>query len=217
MKEEIQILHVLTLFLLITSCNNDCGKPGLSHNSNAQEFAKIIPKPRNGGINYSYKMIQEYTKQAKLDTIENGFDSLFIRVWYHSSDTVRVLDLKNKDGGWKGKIHKIISNETRDSIKVLDIMSEECIPKSGWDLFMKKIFLLEILTLSDFSELPIYNTPMDGLFLDVEISSITKYRMYTYSIPHKTGEIKEARNIEQIMKVIENEFGILSLDKYYFQ
>jgi hypothetical protein len=90
------------------------------------------------------------------------------------------------------------------------------IPKSGWTLFNESIFSLGIMTLPDFSELPIYDVPSDGFYLDVEVATTTNYRIYTYGIPYKSEGIAEVSNIINIMKLIESEFGIISLNKYYF-
>ena len=107
--------------------------------------------------------------------------------------------------------------QNQESIRVLNSATESISPRSGWSIFIDDFLSLGIITLPDFSGLASYDIPMDGLFITVEVTTLTNYRIYSYGIPYESTSIKEVSNIMRIMKLIENEFGIPSLDKYYFQ
>ena len=208
--------RLVFLLLLINSCNNS-DKSANSPNVDGKEgFIKIIPNSRNGLPSFAYKETRGYSRQAGLHLIENGFDSLFIRIWY-LNDTIQVLDFKNEHGVWTGVLHKLMTEQNNDSIRIIKTTSEKISPKSGWPYFIDNLFSQGIITLPDISELPVYGIPTHGFFLDVEVATRTKYRIYTYGIPEQSIDIMEVSNIMDIMKLIENEFGILSLHKYYFQ
>ena len=75
------LVGLLFLLQLVNSCNNNSDKPAISQSVDSkQEFSKIIPKDNSGKLNFSYRMTKDYTRQTRLNIIENGFDSIFIRL-----------------------------------------------------------------------------------------------------------------------------------------
>jgi len=216
-KQKISFLiSLILLFLLVNSCNNPDKQVNSTNEKTNQDFIKIIPKPRNGLINPFYERAKEYSIKAGLNIIEDGFDSIFIRIWYPNIDTIRVLDFKKKYSIWAGELNVIVYDQRGDSTRIINKISGRIFPKSGLPFFIDSIISKGITTLPDSWDLPVYSLSTHSYFLYVEIATTTKYRIYTYGIPYEPTGIREVASIMDIMKFIETELGILSLDKYYF-
>ena len=159
-------------------------------------------------INPTFKYIQLDLEGTKLMNYKSGYDSIAIRLWYdYDSDEKDVIEIRKHCDGWVGEYTKIVSY--LDNGKVYNKIGEKrnLYPKSGWDLFTKKIFGLGIITLPDFGDIPDYNPASDGNSIDVEIATKEYYRVYTYLQPRtKKRDIKEANTLETILKLIEAEF-----------
>jgi len=212
-KKLVLIAQLLFLAFLITSCNCNSDKSDGSLKAiSDQEFLKIIPAGNNNQHYFTYVLTQEYTRELGLNIIENGFDSLFFRIWFFYKYKNQVLDFKRKNGTWSAELHNFQVREDIVEYKqiVVKLNSVNITPKSGWDSFINKTISLGILTLPDDSELPGYyiNVPTHADFVVVEIADNKKYRIYSYSLPGWFPEIKEAKAMEDIMKLIEQEFGI---------
>ena len=170
------IMGLSFLMFLFTSCIVKSDKPVLkSDKINKQEFVKIVPKLENGNPYYFCKMAKSYTEQARLTVIENGFDSIFIRLWYVFDFNFRVVELKKQAGIWTGQLHILRDGDVDiGALKSIDsIKSVKISPKSGWDFFINKIWALGIITLPDPSEIPGYYSkelPETAGFVVVEIA-----------------------------------------------
>ena len=51
-------------------------------NSDSRGFIKEIPTFGDGKPDLFYRLSQQKAKQLKLENLENGYDSLQIRIWY---------------------------------------------------------------------------------------------------------------------------------------
>ena len=81
-------------------------------------------------------------------------------------------------------------------------------PKSEWPLLINNLYNLKVLTLPDYRTIPGYFQLADGDVIIVEISSKSIYRFYSYQEPHLyEDKIQDAKQIEEIMGIIENEFS----------
>ena len=158
-------------------------------------------------------MAKSYTEQARLAVIENGFDSMFIRLWYVFDFNLRVVELKKQTGIWSGQLHTLKEGDMAmyELTNIDSIKSVKISPKSGWDFFINKIEVLGIIKLPDPSEIPGYYSrelPETAGFVVVEIGTTKKYRIYSYDTPLLLQKIKETKNMEDIMIFIQDEFGI---------
>jgi len=208
------LISLLFLSLLVASCNYNSDKQSVPQHL----VTKIIPKYKDGRIVYSYEMTKKYTKESGLSIIENGFDSIFFRIWYIYMGTIQVTDFKKQEGVWVAEFHiiKLGLDTVNNDLKVDNFKSSKISPKSGWDFFINKILSLNIMTLPDASEIPGYydGMPTDAEFVVVEIATTTKYRIYDYTSPMLFPEIKEAKAMEDIMLFLEEEFGIKRLSNF---
>lgn len=170
---------------------------------------KMINVFREGNrVNPAFKKIQLDLEGTGLMNYKSGYDSIAIRLWYYyATDEQDVIEIRKHCDGWVGEYTKIVSYLENGKVYNKIGKKKFLYPKSGWDLFTKKIFGLGIITLPDFGDIPDYNPATDGNLIDVEIATKEYYRVYTYLQPRtKKRDIKEANTLETILKLIEKEF-----------
>ncbi|MBO9204666.1 MULTISPECIES: hypothetical protein [Niastella] len=212
------------LFIVIwgslLACNNQNRDSGVKKdNPTADTVVKDIPLDEKGLSPSWYRNKPDVEKKMGLATLENGFDSLQIRLWYGYAfhDTSQLVILTNTKGIWQGDFYNFQYhlNKKGDSIESISKQVVTAAPRSGWPAFINKLFALHIQTLPDYHKIPEYYQGMDGDILIVEIASKKQYRTYSYQAPsvHK-DQFKEARNIEDILDLVENEFGFYQVRKF---
>ena len=208
MKALFMVFIVLICVLFVNNSCTHSGKPAILEKPDQQEIIKIIPKNKYGGDYYSYKMVQKDTKRTGLNSLDKGFDSMFIRLWYVYVSTMQVTDLKKSNGKWSAEVHNMKLGLINNRPEVISTNSISVSPKSDWNIFTGKLFSLNILDLPDDSELPDYDIPTDASFVIVEIATKERYKIYSYSEPYMHLEFPQAANMENIMKLIEEELGV---------
>ena len=213
-KTQFLVVTILfCIFFVINSCTHR-EKSVILKESDKQEVTKIIPPNKYGGNYFPYKLVQKTIKSTKLNLLDKGYDSIFIRLWYVYRFNFQVIDLKKSNGKWSAEIHYIELGNVNDKLEVIKTNSINITPKSDWNIFIGKLFSLNILTLPDDSELPDYGFGTDGAFVTVEIATRSKYRIYSYSEPIMHLKIPEAANMENIMILIEQELGVKRDEKF---
>lgn len=209
-------MRALFFFLFISTCilviNNSCTQPKepvFSEKVDKQEMTKTIPKNKYGDY-YPYKMVQANTKRIGLNFLDKGYDSIFIRLWYVYRFSLQVVDLKKSEAVWKAEFHNMQLDLINDTIQPVNIKSNPAFPKSGWENFTGKLFALNVLNLPDDLEIKDYhlNGAMDASFVTVEIATKSKYRIYSYTEPYVHLEFPEAKSMENIIKLIDEELGV---------
>jgi hypothetical protein len=185
----------------------------------ADTLVKDIPLDKRGRPASYYRNKGGVENKLGLNTLENGFDSLQIRIWYGYAfnDTSQLVIVKNTKGVWKGDFFylKYNLNNKGDSIESISkqVVSKE--PRSGWQSFISRILALHVLTLPDYHKITEYYQGADGDAVIVEIASEKLYRIYSYQAPGVyKGKHKEAQNMEDILTLIEDEFGFYRLRKF---
>lgn len=179
-------------------------------------FSKEIPTYEDGrhkgDTDYIFKDIRRMASELRLDSIENGFDSLQIRIWLGHSMAIRknIVILKKINGKWSAQL---VTYSEGQKGKTLQLFIEKKTiksvhPLSGWDVIIKKINALEILTLPNDGDLKDYNgCGMDGIAYYFETSTKRQYRFFYYCNPEdNVGRFREAKNVLEFASVLENEF-----------
>lgn len=216
-------MKVLFIFFYLLMCvlfiNNSCTqykKADYSEKSDKLRIIKIIPKNKNGGEYYPYKLVQRETKRIGLNFLDKGYDSIFIRLWYVMTPKLQVIDLKKSDGIWKAESHNMQLDLINDTIQIVNVKSNPAFPKSGWESFTTKLFSKNILNLPDDSEKKDYNlnSATDASFVIVEIATKNKYKIYSYTEPFVHLEFPEAKLMANIMNFIEQELGMKRYKKF---
>jgi len=214
----IPIIKITATLLFIILMMGDC-KPGkFQQTSKSDKFEKDIPVSNEVKGNYEYKMISKICKTTGLQILDRGFDSLAIRLWYMYSfdNRIQIIQIKNKKSNWKGEYISLEQNFDPNGV-VLNT-SKKTTPilhKINWKNFVDSITSLNILTLKASYLIPGYVSANDGNFVIVEIATTNKYRIYTYTdINYNAKAFWQAKNMTEIIKLIESQLGIKSIQNF---
>lgn len=177
---------------------------------------KDIPLTNNGKPSPVYLAMQAFERSLNLDVLEEGFDSLQIRLWaaYTFTDTIQLLIVKRQEQQWIAEFGTIkYKDDVRHgNIQILNNKFEYKTPKSGWDNFVKELLKTRILTLPDVYEISNYPSPIHADNFSVEFATNNLYRFYSYPAPHSAmAEVLEAKNMETILQLMEKEFSFKRL------
>lgn len=177
---------------------------------------KDIPLTAKGKPSDTYLAKQIFAKALKLDVLEEGFDSIQIRLWaaYTFTDTIQIIVLKKQQQRWIGEFATVrYKDDARtDGVEILSKELEYKDPKSGWDRFIGKLFKAKILTLPDVHQIANYPSLIHADNFSVEFATTNNYRFYEYPAPHSAmAEVWQAKSMEEILQLIEEEFSFKRL------
>jgi hypothetical protein len=173
-----------------------------------QQFKKEIPPRENG----SYDLKKQKERQLQLDSLESGFNSLQIRIWYDYSLVTKreLIIIKKVKNQWTGMYYKmeVDWNPFKYTETITNRKSEFITPSFGWDNFTKKLFDLKIMTLPNMADIPgLINDWDDGSTYNIEVATKNQYRFYSYHEPDKfEGKYWQAKKIVEILKLVSGEF-----------
>ena len=207
-----QFILIITTLFLLTSCTRQKEK-------NSTLKTSEIQWTKNDSDIF-YISTQDKVKQLGLDSLQNGSDSLQIRIWYgYSTDITRKLLVINKTNlFWTASLYTMTVidrigtdlKEMNSPEKIRLEKTENLQPKNGWDRFINKILSLQIISLPDMYSIPGMKVGVeDGVTYSIEVAMRHKYRFYSYSNP---DEIKEeywqAKNMVDIIDLLETELEV---------
>jgi hypothetical protein len=204
MKSVICTSIVMLFVWLFYSCESHVIK--IENLENSDTISRDIPK---GFQNKTTRDKNNTLNNALgLNTLENGFDGLQIRIWrgYIVKDTGQLFILTNKNSKWSAELIRFnyFFFEKGASIGKISVFKE---PHSGWHSFTKNLFQLEVTDLPDYHSIRNYDLPTDADGVDVEYANGNKYRWYSYGAPDMYRKsIPEAGKVMQILELIESEF-----------
>ena len=228
MKIFLPIL-VIGFAIIFSSCQqkNSPAKQ-ISRLNQSDTFYYEFPK-RNGKFDsLLHKRQQRFEKEVGLVSLENGFDSIQIRIFYGGSfNGERLVILTNSNKKWSAEISKFIDKINpgfEDSVNAdyskrysLSRETENKIPKSGWDKFIKIFFKFSILSLPDEESINSFleESPTDGVGVFIEVATKNAYRAYKLGHPdYFYDKYVEMRTISEILKLVDEEFGLNKLWDY---
>jgi len=185
-----------------------------------KDFKKEIPKNKRGENVYSYTWMKIVTDKSKIENLENGIDSLCIRFWFSGSfgDTVKVIELKNKDHNWTQIRYDLIVDYKdfwKDLIDVKLVSETQTKPKSEWSIIIDSLLKLGITKLPNDLEIENYTIPNHGNIVRVEVASKYYYKIYDLPIVQFDDNkiIEEAQKGTEMVHLIEYEFDFKSYIK----
>jgi hypothetical protein len=202
----------INICLLLINIFSSCGSRPESHVENKliDSVVKYIPKDIKGNPKGFYLKKIEMEKMMGLETLENGFDSMQIRIWYGVAlmDKLQLLIMKKSESKWSAKFYTLGLNydKNRKSLVSVTKSSEAKQPASGLGKLIDSLFKLDILTLPDSQSINGYGDCNDGNGVTIETSSVNNYRIYNYPCFNNQDGILQAKKIKQIMDLIEKEF-----------
>lgn len=202
--------HLTTIILFTTFFISCSGQT----NSDTKKFKQEIPTARNGEPDLFYKLTQQKVKQLHIDTLQSGYDSLQIRIWYDYSliNLRKILILKRTNSIWTATAFTLTVEwnafNLTETVKTQKI--KKLNPKNGWDNFLSKLFALQVQTLPNMDDIPgLSDGWTDGVSFNVEVATKKSYRFYGYHLPDKfQDKYWQAKNMVDILKLIETEFGL---------
>ncbi|MEZ5148415.1 MAG: hypothetical protein R2759_15450 [Bacteroidales bacterium] len=179
----------------------------------ADSIRKEIPTRSDGEPDLFYQLTKQKESQLILDNLEEGYDSLQIRIWYDYSltDFRELVIFKYQNDIWEGKHYKyrVDWDFFNRKVTVLEKEFSEITPKSGWEIFTSYLFEKRIIELPDMREIEgLEDDIKDGVSYSVEIGTKNSYRFYNYHLPGFYTDFWQAKYMNEILKKIESEFGI---------
>jgi hypothetical protein len=170
-----KIIRVFILFTLLFRCTNGKRLAIGKHD----EFKRQVDAGH-----YSYQDAKSIGKFLNLDSIENGYDSLQIRLWIYPALLNRrdLYLLKRAKGRWSA-MHYVVAVESEseaDRIRYILKDSATVAPMSGWNQFIETVYALDIITLPNMEQIPINdNIYDDGWNYSIELATKKFYRFYS--------------------------------------
>jgi hypothetical protein len=212
------LLISIPIFVTLISCNDQKNTTTTVDGMN-DSIAKDIPIGKNGKIVSRYLLKDSTERKAGFTSLENGFDSLQIRIWYGYtlSNKEQVIILKNTNSNWSAELYTLTSyyDTAKNAITSVTKSVQHGYPVSGWKAFIKKLLALKILTLPDYEQIPDYHLGTDACGVTVQIATSNKYRIYSYAEPmNHIDDAWQAKNMEQIMELIEDELRFKRIRKF---
>jgi len=218
MRIKIIIIFLLSLPLLFLSCGNDLSfdnkiKFDKEFNIISDTIVKDLPKLKPVEQSAAYSSSDLKNKRAGFSSMENGADSIKIRVWYlyQVGHTEHVVEIENINKKWvfSQYILTFKYDQIHDSVIFVGKTVQHKNPNSGNERFIQKLFELEILTLPSSESISDYSgaNAIDAGRVDVEIASENKFRFYSYDDPFRHYSNRNAKKMEDIMTLIEKEFN----------
>ncbi len=214
MLKFILIYPTLVFVFIAFGCENSSIQSNVN-NKKPASFTKEIQLSKNryhkGEPNIFYTSVKMEASQLKLDSLESGFDSIQIRIWFDISllRKQRLIVISKSNDKWIANLYILTLGSTKnsheDSIFKFDF--KPGLPKSGWNDFTKRLFDLQITTLPDMDNIAGYGSGMDGIGCNIEVATKTYYRFYRYWEP-KSYQAKfwQAKQMTKILELIEQEF-----------
>lgn len=206
----------LIMFLFITlsfisfCCNSDHNKKPELKSIRNDTLIRDIPEWYSTS-NFSQRMVKKLHTLLKLESLQNGFDSLQIRIWIDCGDKISsLIVLERKGYQWNAVFYSFdIYYDEKLGFEIRNLNTDNRSPKSGWDSFFENLMKIDIIDLPDHSKFfPKYNLPNDAYRVLVEVGMLKKYRLYEYPELGLNSNIAEGPGkLHQALKLIEREFN----------
>jgi hypothetical protein len=216
MQNLISIICLASLFF--ASCNGQDNNVSAQITDKPKKIKKEIPTYKDGrskgGTAYLFKVLRRDASELGLDFIENGFDSIQVRIWLGHSMAVKrnVIVLKQVNGQWFGQL--VTYSYGHDDKNGKEFISnkeiKEANPKSGWTNLIKTLMDLQIPTLPNGQDINGYNScgGEDGIDYFFEIASPKEYRFYYYCNPDENiNQFWQVKNVVEFSNLLEKEFS----------
>ena len=206
------------LILTLTACffagckeQTNSATQSLAFEDTTKPFKKEIQTYQNGGLDLFYELAKSKQEQLGLDSLENGFENLQIRVWYDFAlvRERKLVIITNKDTTWTATVYDLQVDWDGRTETILSKKIRQVTPKSGWAHFSKKLLDLKVLTLPNQFDIPNYGGGHDGRTYNVEVATKNQYRFYGYWEPQEyQDKFWQAKNMTSILSWFEDELGV---------
>ena len=86
---------------------------------------------------------------------------------------------------------------------------------TGWKAFCANLFGHDITTLPDESRIMGYPDFADGNGVIIEVATMHRYRIYTYTVPHLAKDIQQAEEIEAILRSNRVQVAAFRIERFF--
>jgi hypothetical protein len=211
MRTCVQKLLIICSGFMLAFCNNKnpkedrLGGKALSIDTIKKEISML----RDGGLSPYYYETRKVSSAIGLNSIEEGFDSLQIRIWYPSLINTKVVTISKLEGGWEAFVYNYRYDVQNGVDTIVGNPRKILTPISGWSKFINDLLELGVTTLPDFQKIPGYGGfGADGITFSIEVADTDKYRFYSYHQPLDKQKFDEAKKLVQIITLLNREFGL---------
>jgi hypothetical protein len=206
--------HFILLNAIFFGCQSAPVEPG---------FVRDIPKQK-----YQASTLLAGVRATKdslgLDDLENGYDSLQIRMWftYPLKDSEQVLTIKRNNDHWYGNFCLASYGLTPmgDSISRYTIHFFKPILRRDWSAIVDTLIKFNIMTLQDerqvinLDSINSHPKTTSGSVI-IEIADQHKYKLYFYPMPVDYKEqLKEAADVCHMVEFLSARLGIQYLGRF---
>ena len=223
MKNKYFLLMALLASLSFLSFTNSTkineAKNPKSHSSSFGDTV-IIEIPRTEKTKRpsgSYRLIKQKCSQLNLDSLELGYDSIQIRIWFANStsediDDEKLLILKKRKSQWSACFYKLrVEWDTNNGLINTVMSSQEKIvtPKSSWDILENKIFKLGLNKMPNMGDFVRHNRFEDvgEKVYYIEVATQKKYKCFSYwMIDEYASKFQQVNNMKKILALLKIEF-----------
>ncbi|MBY0537630.1 MAG: hypothetical protein K2P88_17370 [Chitinophagaceae bacterium] len=208
--------------VFFSSCVQFTTKAGaMNIDSKNDTFRRYVyVNPQSKDTSWSYREVRKVEKLIGLKSIQDGFDSLQIRIWIgYSSSEAQLVMLSRQDGVYSARLYhlRFFINEVIHDYDSVKSLVTNIKPKSQWDSVIAKLISFDICSLPDSDEIENYPIIADGRGVIIETSTKKNYRFVRYLDPAigVKYNIKEAEKVVNILNLLQSEFTIKYLNDHY--
>lgn len=208
MKKKMHVIIGFICFLSFFSCKGQAGDSSKQNSLSRKSIDSVtreIPLNRKAKPDLLYLFVKQEASQLGLDSLEAGYDSLQLRIWfdYSLARNKHLVIITRKNGIWNCQLFRfeVKWNLKADSQLIVNKTIKQIEPPMGWGDFVNELFSLNIANLPTGPR-----GGMDGANYNIEVATKHQYRFYEYWSPETTEEkFWGSKNMVKIIELLENE------------
>ncbi len=204
---------ILILAFYFGSCRENTKKPIVVREL-PLGFVREIPSwfAHNPQLQANFFEIRD---KLNLVALENGFDSIYIRIWFDclGGQGNKIVTFQYSNSKWKINLYSYnIVSKQGIILDVVHLRKERLSPVSEWSSLVKNMFENQVPDLPDYSTYGSdYTIPTDATGVTVEVATFTQYRVYSYPALSLNDTISSGpAKLERFIKELEKGFDFHS-------
>jgi hypothetical protein len=183
----------------------------LSFSAFSQSFKSSIPDKDD--MNYrAFTYVKNLTKQLHLESLEKGFDSLVIRIWYVTGRGFnQMYELKYSKNVWSATHYPyIVAVPSKNNQYPIRHRESKALSfKSDPQLLFSKLKSFGIDTLHSTDNIEMKDVVVDGIVYYFEVAERKLYNFYVANNPLTYGiKYKQAALSSSVINTLDKEFDI---------
>lgn len=203
------LMYAITMTVLgFNSC-----KPSL--NKGKDQVTLDIQRELDGRLVRSYHYKNEIANRLNLDSLEKGYDSFQIRIWYgyRESDSMQVVVIKNKNNSeWEANLITVIPlfDSSANQLTSVNSQIKEKKPENGWEGLAKIADEIRKLNQDKIRKvLGEGSMTADAHGIAIEIGTKNMYKFYHMENVLYASDLSNAgKNISMLLSSINRELKI---------